>query len=332
MRILVTGGAGFVGSHYVRSLLDPKRAGWGAHQVTVLDKLTYAGNLANLDPVRHAPGFAFVHGDVADAAVVDDLVAGHDSIVHFAAESHVDRSIRCAQDFVTTNVLGTQTLLDAALRNGTAPFVHVSTDEVYGSIETGRWSERDPLAPSNPYAASKAAADLIVLACHKTYGMDVRITRGSNSYGPHQFPEKIVPLFVTELLGGGKVPLYGDGLHVREWLHVDDHCRAVHLALTRGRAGEVYNVGGVQLTNRELTDRLLTLCGADWDTVSYVEDRKGHDRRYAMDCTKIATELGFRPFHDLTVGLAETVAWYRDHPEWWEPLKMIVSRDVEVNW
>ncbi|NDU71374.1 dTDP-glucose 4,6-dehydratase [Actinomadura sp. DSM 109109] len=330
MRILVTGGAGFVGSHYVRRLLAP--GGSGAYQVTVLDKLTYAGNPANLDPVRHAPGFAFVQGDVADAAVVDDLVAGHDAVVHFAAESHVDRSIRCAQDFVATNVLGTQTLLEAALRNGTSPFVHVSTDEVYGSIGTGRWSERDPLAPSNPYAASKAAADLVVLACHRTYGMDVRITRGSNTYGPYQFPEKIVPLFVTELLDGGKVPLYGDGLHVREWLHVDDHCRAVHLALTRGRAGEVYNIGGVALTNRELTGRLLAECGADWGTVSYVEDRKGHDRRYAMDCTKIETELGFRPRRDLATGLPETVAWYRDNREWWEPLKMLVSQDVEVNW
>ncbi|MGW3773350.1 dTDP-glucose 4,6-dehydratase [Actinomadura verrucosospora] len=331
MRILVTGGAGFVGSHYVRRLLGPERAGGGAHQVTVLDKLTYAGNPANLDPVRRAPGFAFVHGDVADAAVVDDLVAAHDAIVHFAAESHVDRSIRCAQDFVVTNVLGTQTLLEAARRHGTAPFVHVSTDEVYGPIGTGRWSERDPLSPGNPYAASKAAADLVVLACHRTFGMDVRITRGCNTYGPYQFPEKIVPLFVTELLDGGKAPLYGDGLHVREWLHVDDHCRAVHLALTKGRAGEVYNVGGVPLTNRELTGRLLAQCGAGWDAVSYVEDRRGHDRRYAMDCTKIAAELGFRPRRDLAAGLAETVAWYRANREWWETLTMHVPRDVEVN-
>ncbi|GAB3974220.1 dTDP-glucose 4,6-dehydratase [Actinoallomurus acanthiterrae] len=324
MKILVTGGAGFVGSQYVRRLLGLESSNGDVLQVTVLDKLTYAGNLTNLRSVERSPHLTFVRGDVADAGLVDELVAGHDAIVHFAAESHVDRSIRRAQDFLRTNVVGTQTLLDAALRNSTEPFVLVSTDEVYGSIASGHATESAPLRPSSPYAASKAAADLTALSYHRTYGLDVRITRSSNNYGPYQFPEKIIPLFVTELLDGGKVPLYGDGWHVREWLHVDDHCRAVHLVLTKGRPGEVYNVGGTGLANRDLTARLLAACGADWNMVSHVEDRKGHDRRYAVDWTKIRDELGYRPRMDFAAGLAETVAWYRDNRQWWEALKMFV--------
>jgi dTDP-glucose 4,6-dehydratase len=324
MKILVTGGAGFVGSQYVRRLLGLESSNGDVLQVTVLDKLTYAGNLTNLRSVERSPHLTFVRGDVADAGLVDELVAGHDAIVHFAAESHVDRSIRRAQDFLRTNVVGTQTLLDAALRNSTEPFVLVSTDEVYGSIASGHATESAPLRPSSPYAASKAAADLTALSYHRTYGLDVRITRSSNTYGPYQFPEKIIPLFVTELLDGGKVPLYGDGWHVREWLHVDDHCRAVHLVLTKGRPGEVYNVGGTGLANRDLTARLLAACGADWNMVSYAEDRKGHDRRYAVDWTKIRDELGYRPRMDFAAGLAETVAWYRDNRQWWEALKMFV--------
>jgi dTDP-glucose 4,6-dehydratase len=317
MGILVTGGAGFIGSAFVRSLLAEDAAA----RVTVLDKLTYSGNRANLDPVAGDPRLRFVEGDIGDAALVDALVPGHDAIVHFAAESHVDRSILGAAPFVTTNVLGTQTLLDAALRRGVGRFLHVSTDEVYGSIETGSWTEDTPLAPNSPYAASKAGSDLIALAYHRTHGLDVVVTRCSNNYGPYQFPEKVIPLFVTNLLDGLPVPLYGDGGNVRDWLHVDDHCAGVRLALAKGRAGEVYHIGGgTELTNTELTDRLLTACGAGREMVRRVPDRKGHDRRYSLDITKISEELGYAPAVALDRGLADTVAWYRDNRAWWEPL------------
>lgn len=318
-RVLVTGGAGFIGSAYVRTLLGP--SGPGGTEVTVLDKLTYAGNPANLDPVRGHPGFAFVHGDVCDRELVGKLVSEHDQIVHFAAESHVDRSIAGADAFVRTNVLGTQTLLDAAVRNRISTVVQISTDEVYGSIDAGSWTEDQPLRPNSPYAATKASADLIALSYHRTHGLDVRVTRCSNNYGPHQFPEKAVPLFITRLLDGGRVPLYGDGSHVRDWLHVDDHVRAVELVRTRGRAGEVYHIGGgTELSNRELTGALLDACGADWSRVDHVEDRKGHDRRYSVDWTKIRDELGYRPGRDFTTGLADTVAWYEANRSWWQPL------------
>ncbi|MEU5765635.1 dTDP-glucose 4,6-dehydratase [Streptomyces asoensis] len=316
MNLLVTGAAGFIGSAYVRGLLarDP------AVRVTVLDALTYAGNPANL-PTGH-PRLEFTRGDICDAALVDRLTAGADQVVHFAAESHVDRSIDGAAAFVRTNVLGTQTLLDAALRHGVGPFVHVSTDEVYGSIEIGAWTEEQPLSPNSPYAASKASSDLIALAHHRTHGLDVRVTRCSNNYGPRQYPEKVIPLFVTNLLDGERVPLYGDGRHVRDWLHVEDHCRGVDLVRTKGRPGEVYNLGGgTQLSNRELTGLLLDACGAGWDRVRHVEDRKGHDLRYCVDWTKARDELGYRPRHEFTAGLAETVAWYREHRDWWEPLR-----------
>jgi dTDP-glucose 4,6-dehydratase len=317
MGILVTGGAGFIGSAFVRSLLAEDAAA----RVTVLDKLTYSGNRANLDPVAGDPRLRFVEGDIGDAALVDALVPGHDAIVHFAAESHVDRSILGAAPFVTTNVLGTQTLLDAALRRGVGRFLHVSTDEVYGSIETGAWTEDTPLAPNSPYAASKAGSDLIALAYHRTHGLDVVVTRCSNNYGPYQFPEKVIPLFVTNLLDGLPVPLYGDGGNVRDWLHVDDHCAGVRLALAKGRAGEVYHIGGgTELTNTELTDRLLTACGAGREMVRRVPDRKGHDRRYSLDITKITEELGYAPAVAFDRGLADTVAWYRDNRAWWEPL------------
>ena len=321
MKVLVTGGAGFIGSHYVRSLLT------GAYVidvsgVTVLDKLTYAGNRANLAPVAADPRLAFVAGDICDSELLADLVPGHDAVVHFAAESHVDRSIRGAAAFVVTNVVGTQQLLEAALRARVARFVHVSTDEVYGSIERGSWPETHPLEPSSPYSASKASSDLIAGAYARTYGLDVSITRCSNNYGPYQFPEKVIPLFVTNLLDGRRVPLYGDGLNVRDWLHVDDHCRAVQLVLERGRAGEVYNIGGgTELTNRELTERLLHAFGVGWEMVEHVPDRKGHDRRYSLDITKISSELGYRPTIDFDAGLAATVAWYRENRAWWEPLK-----------
>ncbi|EHN78256.1 dehydratase [Streptomyces coelicoflavus ZG0656] len=318
MNILVTGAAGFIGSRYVRTLLAAD--GPGAPRITVLDSLTYAGTTANLETGH--PRLEFVHGDIRDAALVDRLTAEADQVVHFAAESHVDRSIHAASDFVLTNVVGTQNLLDAALRHGVGPFVHVSTDEVYGSLESGSATEEHPLRPSSPYAASKASGDLLALSCHRTHGLDVRVTRCSNNYGPHQFPEKLVPLFVTHLLDGRRVPLYGDGRNVRDWLHVDDHCLGVDLVRTRGRAGEVYNIGGgTELSNRELTGLLLDACGAGPDRITYVEDRKGHDLRYAVDWTKAREELGYRPRRDFAAGLAETVAWYRDNRSWWEPLK-----------
>jgi dTDP-glucose 4,6-dehydratase len=318
MRILVTGGAGFVGSQYVRSLLDGSLPGPAPARVTVLDALAYAGRLDNLDPVRDDARLSFVRGDVTDEALVETLVAGQDAIVHFAAESHVDRSIAGAAPFLTSNVLGTRVLLDAALRHGTGRFVQVSTDEVYGSIDTGSWSEDQPLAPRSPYAASKAGADLLALAYHHTHGLDVVVTRSSNTYGPYQHPEKVIPRFVTALLSGGTVPLYGDGLHVRDWLHVRDHCAGIALAMVRGRAGEVYHLGGgVELTNRELTGRLLAACGAGWDRVEPVEDRKGHDRRYSLATGKARASLGWAPGVDFDAGLAATVAWYRDNRDWW---------------
>src|SRR3954454_11109315 len=257
--------------------------------VTVLDKLTYSGNRTNLDPVRDDPRLRFVQGDICDVGCVEGIVPGHDVIVHFAAESHVDRSIAGAAPFVTTNVLGTQALLDAAVRAGVGRFLHVSTDEVYGSIAEGSWTETWPLAPHSPYAASKAGSDLLALAAHRTHGMDVVVTRCSNNYGPYQFPEKVVPLFVTSLLDGRPVPLYGDGGNVRDWLHVDDHCRGIQLVLERGRAGEGYNIGGgTELSNREVTHLLLDAVGADTSRIVPVPDRKGHDRRYSVDWSKIA--------------------------------------------
>ena len=322
VRLLVTGGAGFIGSHFVRRTLTTTEGADAVDQVVVLDKLTYAGSLTNLAPVSTSPRLRFVEGDILDVRLVDELMAGVDAVVHFAAESHVDRSILGGAEFVMTNVVGTQTLLDAALRHGVGRFVHVSTDEVYGSIDTGSWTEDEPLRPNSPYSASKASSDLIALAYTRTHGLPVSVTRCSNNYGPYQFPEKVIPLFVTNLLDGHRVPLYGDGLNVRDWLHVDDHCRGIRLVLDDGRPGEVYNIGGgTELTNRELTERLLDACGAGWDQVEAVEDRKGHDRRYSVDITKISDELGYAPRVPFASGLAETVSWYREHREWWEPLK-----------
>ncbi|GGS59331.1 dTDP-glucose 4,6-dehydratase [Planobispora rosea] len=314
MKILVTGGAGFIGSHYVRTI-----AARDGVSVTVLDKLTYAGNLANVAAVHDK--INFVHGDICDPVLVDALAADHDQIVHFAAESHVDRSIGSGSEFVHTNVLGTQVLLEAAVRHGAGTFVHVSTDEVYGSISEGSWPETDPLRPNSPYSASKASSDLLALAYHRTHGLDVRVTRCSNNYGPYQFPEKVIPLFVTNLLDGLKVPLYGDGLNVRDWLHVDDHVTAIELVRGAGRPGEVYNVGGgTELTNIELTELLLQTCGAGWDMVEHVPDRKAHDLRYSVDWSKIRRELGYRPRKDFASGLVDTVRWYQDNRSWWQPL------------
>ncbi|MEU9155368.1 dTDP-glucose 4,6-dehydratase [Streptomyces sp. NPDC048417] len=318
MKVLVTGAAGFIGSHYVRTLLDGGYAGYEQARVTVVDNLTYAGNRANL-PAAH-PRLTFVRGDVCDADLLAQVLPGHDAVLHFAAESHVDRSVLSAAEFVRTNVVGTQTLLDACLRAGVERVVHVSTDEVYGSITEGAWTEEWPLAPNSPYAGSKAASDLMARTYWRTHGLAVSITRCSNNYGPHQHPEKLIPRFVTLLLQGRRLPLYGDGANVREWLHVDDHCRALQLVLTAGRPGETYNIGGGDArTNREITERVLALLGADWSSVEQVADRKGHDLRYALDDTKIREELGFVPRISFEEGLARTVTWYQDHPDWWKP-------------
>lgn len=322
MRVLVTGGAGFIGSHYVRQVLSGAYPSLADAEVVVLDKLTYAGNEANLEPVSKNPRYRFEKGDICDAALVNELMRGIDLVVHFAAESHVDRSIAGAADFVLTNVLGTQTLLQGALEAEVGKFVHVSTDEVYGSIDEGSWTEDHALEPNSPYSASKASSDLLARSFFRTHGLPVCVTRCSNNYGPYQFPEKVIPLFVTNLLDGKKVPLYGDGLNVRDWLHVDDHCRGIQFVADGGRPGEVYNIGGgTELTNRELTGLLLSAVDADWESVEPVEDRKGHDRRYSVDIGKISKELGYTPQRSFEDGLADTVAWYRENRSWWEPLK-----------
>ena len=316
--LLVTGGAGFIGGNFVlQAMADGLR-------VVNLDKLTYAGNLDTLASLEGNERHVFVQGDIGDRALLDRLLAEHrpDAIVNFAAESHVDRSIVGAADFLMTNAVGVQTLLDACLRAGIPRVLQVSTDEVYGSIDVGAFRETDPLEPSSPYSAAKAGGDLIARAYAVTHGLDVVITRCTNNYGPHQFPEKVIPLFVTNLIDGLPVPLYGDGLNVRDWLHVDDHCRAIALALRHGRAGEIYNIsGGVGLSNRELTERLLALLDRDWSSVRPVTDRKGHDRRYAIDDSKIRDELGYAPQVGFDDGLTATVEWYQHNEAWWRPLK-----------
>ncbi|WP_324793664.1 dTDP-glucose 4,6-dehydratase [Streptomyces cyaneofuscatus] len=320
-RILITGGAGFIGSHHVRSLLDDAYPDWAGAHVTVLDKLTYAGNRSNI-PTHH-PRLTFVRGDICDDALLRELLPGHDAVIHFAAESHVDRSLESAEEFVRTNVVGTQRLLDAVLATGVGRVVHVSTDEVYGSIEEGSWTEEWPLAPNSPYSASKASSDLLARSYWRTHGLDLSVTRCSNNYGPYQHPEKLIPLFVTNLLEGVRVPLYGDGGNVREWLHVDDHCRAIDLVLNNGRAGEIYNIGGGnERTNVAITRSVLELTGQDWSRVRRVADRKAHDLRYSLDDTKIREELGYAPRIPFEEGLAATVAWYQDHPDWWKGTKL----------
>jgi dTDP-glucose 4,6-dehydratase len=320
VRYFVTGAAGFIGSHFVRELLAGSY-GPDVTGVTVYDKLTYAGNLENLAAVQGDPRFSFVRGDICDGDLLDDVLPGHDVVVNFAAETHVDRSIHGPQDFVVTNVVGTQTILDACLRHGIPRTVHIGTDEVYGSIDEGSWDESEPLRPNSPYSAAKAAAELLVRAYFVTYGLNVSSTRCSNNYGPYQFPEKVIPLFVTNLIDGAKVPLYGDGFNVRDWLHVDDHCRGIALVMQKGAAGESYNIGGgLELNNRELTERVLEAMGADWSMVQPVEDRKGHDRRYSVNDGKLRA-LGYAPEHRFEEGLAETVQWYRDNEDWWRPLK-----------
>ena len=319
MRILVTGGAGFIGSNYVRKIVDGSLT--GVNHVTVLDKLTYAGTLANLEMLPKG-SFDFIQGDIGNPEIVNQLCASHDAVVNFAAESHVDRSISGAKDFVETNVLGTQNLLDAAQRNNVRTFVQISTDEVYGTIEQGSWDENYPLLPNSPYSASKAAADLLARSYNKTFGMDIRITRCSNNYGPHQFPEKVIPLFVTNLIDDKKVPLYGTGLNVRDWLHVDDHCRGIHLVLMKGKAGEIYNIGGGrELTNRELTSIILEKMGKGDTSIEYVKDRLGHDLRYSVSISKISSELGYSPQVKFENGIEKTIEWYKANEKWWRQLK-----------
>ena len=320
MRYFITGAAGFIGSHFVRQLLAGEYD-TDVTAVTVYDKLTYAGNLENLATVADDPRYKFVKGDICDGDLLDQVLPGHDIVVNFAAETHVDRSIHGPQDFIITNVVGTQTILDACLRHGIARTVHIGTDEVYGSIDAGSWTENEPLLPNSPYSAAKAAAEMLVRAYFVTYGLNVSSTRCSNNYGPYQFPEKVVPLFVTNLIDGGKVPLYGDGMNVRDWLHVDDHCRGVAIVIAKGQAGEAYNIGGgLELNNRALTEQVLTVMGADWSSVQPVDDRKGHDRRYSVNDSKVRA-LGYAPQHQFEEGLAETVAWYRANEAWWRPLK-----------
>ena len=314
MRLLVTGGAGFIGSNFVQRALGR------GDEVTVYDALTYAGNMANLaglDDAYRGSTYRFVEGDVCDGDLLAATMVDHDAVVHFAAESHVDRSITDPARFVVTNCQGTATVCEVALRLEVGRVLHVSTDEVYGSIDVGSFVETDSLSPNSPYAASKASSDLIALAYHATFGLPVVVTRSTNNYGRFQFPEKVIPLFVTRLLAGGSVPLYGDGANVRDWCHVDDNCDAIDLALRSGVSGGIYNVGaGNEITNLDLTGRLLSLCGADESSIEYVEDRLGHDRRYSVDTGRIEA-LGWEPQRGFDEGLAETVAWYRDNPGWW---------------
>jgi dTDP-glucose 4,6-dehydratase len=321
MRILVTGGAGFIGSHYVRTLLADGYPGLGDASVTVLDKLTYAGNLANLEPVADHPRYEFVKGDICDASLLRSVLPGHDAVINFAAETHVDRSIAGAAEFAATNMVGVQVLLAACLDAKVPRVVQVSTDEVYGSVASGSWTEDTPLAPNSPYAAAKAGGDLMARAYARTHGLNVSITRCCNNYGPYQYPEKVIPLFVTNLIAGTPVPLYGDGLNVRGWIHVDDHCRGIQLVLEHGEPGGIYHINGdVELTNRELTAAVLEACGAGWDMVTMVEDRKGHDRRYSLD-DSVLRSTGYAPGIPFADGLRSTVQWYRDNRDWWEPLK-----------
>jgi dTDP-glucose 4,6-dehydratase len=314
---LVTGGAGFIGSNFVRWVLDHEDEA----TITNLDLLTYAGVKATVDELDQDPRHRFVHGDIGDTALVDELVPGHDVVVNFAAESHVDRSIEGPRVFLETNVVGTGTVLDAARRHRVPRFVQVSTDEVYGSIAEGFAPETAPLDPSSPYSASKAAADLLVRSYQVTFDYPAIITRCTNNYGPYQFPEKVIPLFITNLTEGRTVPLYGDGLNERDWLYVEDHCAAIHLLVERGDLGEIYNIGAdAQVTNIELTNRLLAITGRDETAIDYVPDRPGHDRRYAVDSSKIRA-LGWAPRHSLEQRLEDTVRWYADRGDWWRPIR-----------
>jgi len=321
MRLLVTGAAGFIGSNFVRMIASGELRGISG--VVVLDKLTYAGVRENLDSIDHISSYSFVEGDICDLNLVSSLLAEVDAVINFAAESHVDRSINGASDFVQTNIVGVQVLLDAIKATGRKiRFLQVSTDEVYGSIDSGSWTEDWPLQPNSPYSASKASGELLARSYNRTHGMDVVITRCSNNYGTHHFPEKLIPLFITNLIEGKKISVYGTGENVRDWLHVDDHCRGIYAVLMKGRSGDVYNIGGGrELTNNQITHLILDAMDADKLSVEYVQDRKGHDHRYSVDWTKINRELGYEPQIRFENGLKETIQWYRNNVAWWKPLK-----------
>jgi dTDP-glucose 4,6-dehydratase len=321
MRLLVTGAAGFIGSNFVRMIASGQFE--GISSIAVLDKLTYAGVRANLTQAESFSKYLFFEGDISDSNLVTRILDEVDAVVNFAAESHVDRSISGASDFVQTNIVGVQVLLDAIKASKRKiRFLQVSTDEVYGSIESGSWTEECPLLPNSPYSASKASGELLARSYNRTHGMDVVITRCSNNYGTHHFPEKLIPLFITNLIEGKKVPVYGTGENVRDWLHVDDHCRGVHSVLMNGRSGEIYNIGGGrELTNNGITSLILEAMGADESSIEFVEDRKGHDLRYSVDWTKINRELGYEPRVKFEDGLRETIQWYRNNEAWWKPLK-----------
>ena len=318
MRLLVTGGAGFIGSNFVHLAASGKFP--LISSITVIDNLTYAGNLKNLENLPLSD-FEFIRGDICNPELTSKLTSRSDAIINFAAESHVDRSISESKKFVETNVLGVQTLLEVARLNSIQTFLQVSTDEVYGSIDQGSWSESHPLLPNSPYAATKASADLLARSYFRTYGLDVRVTRSSNNYGPRQFPEKFIPLLVTRLIKNLKVPIYGNGLNTRDWIHVEDHCRALYLVLTSGQAGEIYNIGGgTELTNITLTRLLLNELGLTDDQIEYVPDRLGHDRRYSVNWSKSKTELGYEPKLKLEDELSHLVSWYKDNETWWRPI------------
>ncbi len=327
--LLVTGGSGFIGSNFIRFVLSERPN----YRITNLDCLSYSGNPENLADLENDERYTFVHGNILDRELVDELAAACDAVVHFAAESHVDRSILDSRPFIESNVLGTQSLLDAVRRAGGKRFIHVSTDEVYGELPLDKpelkFTESTPLQTNSPYSASKAGSDLLVRAYHHTFGMDALITRCSNNFGPYQFPEKVIPLFVTNLIEGKKVPLYGDGQNVRDWLHVIDHCEAVLTVLEKGASGEVYNIGGNnERTNLELTHAILDIMGKDASSIEYVKDRLGHDRRYAIDASKIKRELGWEPTRSAwPAALEATVRWYVDNPTWWQRVKSGAYRE-----
>ncbi|AKB23618.1 dTDP-glucose 4,6-dehydratase [Methanosarcina sp. MTP4] len=317
MKLLVTGGCGFIGSNFIHYMLEK----YPDYEIVNLDKLTYAGNPENLKDIEENPNYSFIKGDICDPVIVNEVMKNADQVVHFAAESHVDRSIEDGSVFVRTNVLGTNTLLQSSLANDIKKFIHVSTDEVYGSTMEGSFTEKDNLAPSSPYSSSKAGSDLLAMSYYTTYGLPVCITRCTNNFGPYQYPEKLIPFFISRLMEGKKVPVYGTGLNIRDWIHVEDHCSAVDFVLHSGSSGEIYNIdGGNELTNLEITHVLLKMLGKDESSIEYVEDRKGHDFRYSLDGSKLE-KMGWKPRYDFDTALEQTVSWYVENKWWWEPLK-----------
>ncbi len=317
LKLLVTGGCGFIGSNFIHYMLEK----YPDYEIVNLDKLTYAGNPENLKDIEENPNYSFIKGDICDPVIVNEVMKNADQVVHFAAESHVDRSIEDSSVFVRTNVLGTNTLLQSSLANDIKKFIHVSTDEVYGSTMEGSFTEKDNLAPSSPYSSSKAGSDLLAMSYYTTYGLPVCITRCTNNFGPYQYPEKLIPFFISRLMEGKKVPVYGTGLNIRDWIHVEDHCSAVDFVLHSGSSGEIYNIdGGNELTNLEITHVLLKMLGKDESSIEYVEDRKGHDFRYSLDGSKLE-KMGWKPRYDFDTALEQTVSWYVENKWWWEPLK-----------